>query len=122
MREIRQSGLEGGGAEIKIGSPYPYVRPRARSVREVKVLSRGNKLQPEADRNCVAARRGGEQRKANDQSVGDELDTARRPRRACLPMAKPELKRDSLRRRRNRASTVKGRRVFGDGMVGSLNA
>ena len=24
MRETRQSGSEGGGAEIKIGSPYPY--------------------------------------------------------------------------------------------------
>ncbi len=32
--------------------------------------------QYEADRNCVAARRGGEQRKANNQSVGDELDSA----------------------------------------------
>jgi len=39
-------------------------------VREVKVLSRQNAFQPVADCNCVAARRGGKQQEANDQSVG----------------------------------------------------
>ena len=33
-------------------------------------------VQYEVDCNCVAARRGGEQRKANNQSAGDELDLA----------------------------------------------
>ena len=35
-----------------------------------------NALRPVVDRNCVAAKRGGKQRKTNDQSVGDELDSA----------------------------------------------
>ena len=39
MRENRQSGSEGGGTK-SIVSPYPYVRLKARVVREVKVLSR----------------------------------------------------------------------------------
>ena len=34
------------------------------------------RIQYVADCNCVAARRGGEQRKANNQSAGDELDLA----------------------------------------------
>jgi len=35
MREIRQSGSEGGGAGVKTGPPYPYVRLQACTVREV---------------------------------------------------------------------------------------
>ena len=37
MREIRLYGSEGGGA---VCSPYPYVRLKARLVREVEVLFR----------------------------------------------------------------------------------
>jgi hypothetical protein len=37
--------------------------------RVVRVHSRQNAFQPVIDRNCVAVRRGGEQREVNDQSV-----------------------------------------------------
>jgi hypothetical protein len=37
MREIRQSGSEGGGVRA---SPYPYVRRRVYQVRGVQVPSR----------------------------------------------------------------------------------
>ena len=69
MRETRQSGSEGGGARMT-GSPYPYVRSQAYHIREVKVPFRDPCFRPVADRNCVIARWGGEQREANGQSVG----------------------------------------------------
>ena len=39
MRETRLSGSEGGGTK-PIVSSYPYARLKARTFREVKVLSR----------------------------------------------------------------------------------
>ena|SRR5665213_3099187 len=45
------------------------VRPQACFIREVQVPFRNTCFRPVADRNCVAARWGGEQRKANGQSV-----------------------------------------------------
>jgi len=40
-------------------------------------------LRPVTDCNCVAVRRGGKQEEVNDQSVGNELDSAERVQRAC---------------------------------------
>jgi hypothetical protein len=51
------------------------VRSRVYQVREVKVLL-GHTLQPVTESNCVAARPGGEQLEVNDQSEGNELDSA----------------------------------------------
>jgi hypothetical protein len=56
-------------------SPYPYVRLKGCSIREVQVLSRPGS-RPVTDDNCVAARRGGEQSEVNDPSVREELDSA----------------------------------------------
>ena len=85
MREIRLSGLEGGGAVIR--SPYPYplwsggsgavghrclVRLRRQPDRAVQVRSCAVRNRAVSNRNCVAARRGGEQRNENDQSVTQE--------------------------------------------------
>ncbi len=47
----------------------PPVRLQAHSIREVQVLFRYT-LQPVANCNCVAVKRGGEQQEVNDQSVG----------------------------------------------------
>jgi hypothetical protein len=66
MRETRQSGSEGGEGNL----PDPYVRSQAYHIREVKVPFRDPCFRPVADRNCVIARWGGEQREANGQSVG----------------------------------------------------
>jgi hypothetical protein len=52
------------------------VRPRAHPISEVKVLTKKIVHQLVADGNCVVKRRGGEQPKAKESSVGDELDTA----------------------------------------------
>jgi hypothetical protein len=46
------------------------VRSQAYHIREVKVPFRDSCFHPVADRNCVTARWGGEQREANGQSVG----------------------------------------------------
>jgi len=70
MREIRTSGSEGGGAGNSTGSPYPYVRPRAHSFREVQVLSRQTLSGLKTKGNCVAVRRGGEQPEVRDRSAG----------------------------------------------------
>jgi len=61
MREIRPSGSEGGGALIPFSLPLS-VRLRAHLAGEVKVLSRCIQRRSETPRNCVVARRGGEQR------------------------------------------------------------
>lgn len=53
------------------GGPSPaMVRSQAYHIREVKVPFRDPCFRPVADRNCVIARWGGEQREANGQSVG----------------------------------------------------
>ena len=53
------------GASKPIDASYPYVRVQACSVQGGANPPQVNLLRPVADRNCVAARRGGEQRKAN---------------------------------------------------------
>ena len=50
---------------------------------------RADALRPEAKSNCVTVRWGGEQQEANDQSVGDELDSVRCKGRASIPVVKP---------------------------------
>ena len=68
MREIRPSGSEGGGTQPNESS-LPLCAwvgehgQRGGSPLQVDVL------RPVADRNCVAARRGGEHREANGQSA-----------------------------------------------------
>jgi hypothetical protein len=68
MREIRKSGSAGGGNEIN-----RFSLPRCASA---SVFGQGGASpfqasanRPVTDGNCVAARRGGEQPKVNDQSV-----------------------------------------------------
>jgi hypothetical protein len=60
--------------------PYPYVRLRRREDRAVEVRSCAVKKKHRAvsNRNCVAARRGGEQRNENDQSVTQTAHAGRR--------------------------------------------
>jgi hypothetical protein len=82
MRETRLSGSEGGGAEINRSS-LPLSRKMQRTGKAacpsapVSVFGpRGASplqactLRPVTERNCVAARRGGEQREVNEQSAG----------------------------------------------------
>ena len=76
MREIRPSGLEGGGAVIR--SPYPYVRLRRQKDRAVEVRFRAVKNRTVSNRNCVTAMWGGEQRNENDQSVTQVAQEGRR--------------------------------------------
>jgi hypothetical protein len=54
-------------------------------------LPGGYGLTSVADRNCVAARRGGEQREANIQSVGERTRFGRASWRASAFMVKPEV-------------------------------
>ena len=75
MREIRTYGSEGGEAEtnrpsLPLCAPASVHRQRGGSPRQECAL------RPETECNCVAARRGGKQQEVNDQSVGDELDSA----------------------------------------------
>jgi hypothetical protein len=72
MRENRSYGSEGGEG---LHPSRPYVRLRAHTHSTVEVRA-GVSQGPVADRNCVAAMRCGEQRKANRRSAGDELDSA----------------------------------------------
>ena len=65
------------------------VRPRAYHIREVKVPFRETCFRPVADRNCVTARRRGEQREANGQSVVTRTRFGRADWRATGGMAKP---------------------------------
>jgi hypothetical protein len=69
MREIRQSGSEGGEAEPN--------RPSLPLCASVSMFGRKGvspfqvyALRPVTEGNCVAVRRGGEQLEVNDQSVG----------------------------------------------------
>ena len=68
MREIRLYGSEGGGTQAN-GSSLPLCAsasvfgPRGGSPLQARTL------RPVTERNCVAARRGGEQREVNDQSA-----------------------------------------------------
>ena len=66
--------------------PRPAARPSALASiscqRSVSLLQ-ADHLRPVADRNCVAVRRGGEQRKANVQSVGIRTRFGVMNRRAC---------------------------------------
>jgi hypothetical protein len=66
MRETRTSGSEGGGYE---SAPYPYVRLRAHSIQGGASPLQVNPIKPVAERNCVTARWGGEQREAMRSSV-----------------------------------------------------
>jgi hypothetical protein len=68
MREIRQSGSEGGGIELNrfslpLCAPVKVVNTRGASPRREEVWPFV------AEGNCVAARRGGEQPEANVSSV-----------------------------------------------------
>jgi hypothetical protein len=64
-------------------------RKVGRVVREVEVPFRNTCFRPVADRNCVVARRGGEQRKANGQSVVTRTRFGRADGRASDGKAKP---------------------------------
>jgi hypothetical protein len=65
---VMNKGKEKFTIQIYPRHSHGLVRLRAHSIREVKVLFRCT-LQPVADCNCVAVKRGGEQQEANDQSV-----------------------------------------------------
>jgi hypothetical protein len=62
MREIRQSGSEGGVARKR--HPYPYVRLRVTVHRGRKSLT-GGASRRVTESNCVVATRGGEQLEVN---------------------------------------------------------
>ena len=93
MRENRPSGSEGGGAELNRPSLPLCVSvsvpgPRGASPLQVDAL------RPVAERNCVAARRGGKQREANDQSVMQV--NSMRPERVASLQAEGEAQTDRL--------------------------
>ncbi|MGO8878539.1 MAG: hypothetical protein ACLQMS_03375 [Desulfomonilaceae bacterium] len=70
FRSLTASNLEGFGiTSVGVQDFEPLVRLQAHSIREVQVLFRYT-LQPVANCNCVAVKRGGEQQEVNDQSVG----------------------------------------------------
>jgi len=60
MREIRQSGSEGGGIEINRFS-LPLCAPEGASSQRGASPLQANALQPVTECNCDAAMRGGEQ-------------------------------------------------------------
>ena len=83
-----------------------------------------------SNRNCVAARRGGEQRNENDQSVTQtarrgrrrELDSVSVVGRVCERKTKPvERAIGGKPNRRTAGRTPDDARMVGDGMVGSPN-
>jgi hypothetical protein len=59
-----------GGLRLRL------VRLQGHAIQKGASPFRADVLRPVTDGNCVAARQGGEQPKVNDQSVGDELDSA----------------------------------------------
>jgi hypothetical protein len=66
MREIRQSGSEGGGPQINAVS-LPLCAPVKRVGKDSRVQVPAKVgLNPETESNCVVARRGGEQLEVND--------------------------------------------------------
>jgi hypothetical protein len=90
MREIRLSGSEGGEAELNRLSLPLCALESTRNQRGESSLEAGP-LRPVTKCYWVAVRRGGELQEVNNQSVGNELDTAWSSRRACGPIAKPRL-------------------------------
>jgi len=94
MREIRQSGSEGGGGLT--ASPYPYVRPRAHLNRR-RDPSRPKLNWSKAGSNCVTARWGGEQ--LYGESVGPYLWNSIRLGDVASPLAKGEALKPDARRR-----------------------
>ncbi len=63
-------GLVGSGARASTGSRPWLVRLQAYTIQKGESPFQANVLRPVVERNCVAARPGGEQRETNDQSVG----------------------------------------------------
>ena len=110
---------------VVIPAKAGIVRQKVHMTREVEKSSPGlRSLKPEADCNCVAARRGGEQQEASNQSVvtdsfGNELDSAGRDRRACDSKAKsnPSLNGSDHIGKRTRSMLGAKRQVVGDRMV-----
>ena len=90
MREIRTSGSEGGGTEANRFS-LPLCAPVS-----VFGLRGGSPLQactlrPVIEGNCVLMRGGGKQPEMNEQSVGDELDSAGPTGEPARARRSPEL-------------------------------
>jgi len=107
------------------------VRLRRREDRAVEVRSCAAKSRAVSNRDCVAARRGGEQRNENDQSVTQmdrvsrrrELDSVGVDGRAFERLAKPverAIGAEPSRRTAGRSPVVAP--MVGDGMAGSPSA
>ena len=104
------------------------VRLRGRRDRTVRVRSLAAESREVSNRNCVAERRGGEQRNENDQSVTQtvsegrrrELDSVGVDGRACEREAKP-VKRaiGGEPNRRTAGGSPAVAPMVGDGMAGS---